>query len=114
MAFHKDIREGLCYTCVCCHRLFFKSSVVGFNFDLLKNRIDKKENGLFDACIKVPFPASFYKDDKVYLCKSCNNYFKESRKPPLRYTNGLGCDIIPDDLKLSDLETTLIAKNIIF
>ena len=114
MEFQKDIQEGLCYICLCCHRLFFKSSVVGFNLNLLKTKLDAKENGLFIACIKEPIPESFYKNDKVYLCKSCNNYLKQSRKPPLRYYNGLECDNIPEELKLSDLENTLIAKNIIF
>ena len=114
MAFYNDNREGLSYICLCCHRIFFRDSVVGFDFNGLKKKLHEKEPGLFDACIKVPVPDAFYRKDKVYLCKSCNGYLKDARLPPIRYYNGLECDDIPDELKLSDLETTLIAKNLIF
>ena len=114
MAFYNDNREGLAYICLCCHRIFFRDSVVGSKFIDLKKKLQEKEPGFFDACIKVPIPDSFYRNDKVYLCKSCNGYLKDGRLPPIRYYNGLECDEIPEELKLSDLETVLIAKNLLF
>ena len=50
-----------------------------------------------------------------YICKSCKWYLVRGKMPKLCTKNGLSIDIIKDDdLKLTELENNLIARNIIF
>ena len=58
------------------------------------------------------------RDDKIncsYVCKSCKRMLKIGKMPKLCVKNGLQVDCIENsDLKLTDLENNLIARNIIF
>ena len=51
----------------------------------------------------------------MYLCKSCLRSLKRGKFPKMCIKNGLYVDDIDDeDLKLTELENNLIARNIIF
>ena len=114
-SFQNDIKEGLSYPCVCCHRIFFKNSVSSVNLENLKLILDQNAEGLYEASIKTPLPECMFAHGKTYLCHTCNtNYLKKFKRPPLSYLNGLQVEHIPELNVLSELENTLIAKNIIF
>ena len=52
---------------------------------------------------------------RVLLCSSCDFHLRLKREmPPMNYNNGLGIVEIPKELKLTDLEATLVAKRILF
>ena len=118
----EEIKEGLSYTCICCHRLGTKVSVrqvpgkgdIDQQLEGLKLRLDGKVPGLFKACIHTPLKPCMKRKGKLWLCHTCYNALQKFKKPSLRYSNGLQADDIPDELKLSDLEAVLIAKRILF
>ena len=120
--FKAEIKEGLSYTCICCHRLGTKVSVrhvpikgdIGQQLKGLQARLDGKEPGLFKACIHTPLKPCMKVGGKLWLCHTCFKDLEKFKKPKLRYCNGLQADEIPEALKLSDLEAVLIAKRILF
>ncbi len=111
LKFKKSIQESLSYICSCCKRIFFKDQVVKKGkMHELKNNLDELFSGLFNKTIQEKEGKNEY-----FLCHTCNNYlFKKKHMPPLCYNNGLQLDNIPECLKINEIESTLIAKNIIF
>ncbi len=108
--FKKSIQNGLNYICICCNRIFFLDQVV------CKGSHEKLKESLNDICFGL-YSSTIRESTQqtCYLCHTCNKYlFKKTTMPPLCYFNGLQLDKIPDCLKLNELESTLIAKNIIF
>ena len=52
-----------------------------------------------------------YKD----ICRNCHKHVNKNKLPPQNITNGLQLDAMSDCLKkLSDLESVLVAKKILF
>ena len=50
-----------------------------------------------------------------FICRNCHSYVKKDKLPPQNIKNGLELDNQPDCLKkLSDLESVLIARKILF
>ena len=113
--FKQSIREGINFTCVCCHRIFFRDQDTSKGTkEQLKNCLDELAPGLYERTVFVP-DSVLRGSPKCHLCHTCNKYlFKNHTMPPLCYYNGLELDKIPDCLELNELESTLIAKNIIF
>ena len=113
--FHNEVKDGLSYPCICCHQLFMKKTVSPVNLEGLNELLDGKSSDFFQYCIKTPISENMFVNGKTYLCHTCNrNYLKKLKRPPLSYQNGLCIEELPEQLKLSDLEHTLIAKNILF
>ena len=87
----------------------FKQGIREFN-DAVKEKIGEsllKKSCLYDDTFKVR--------DKLYLCQSCNlNLTTKKKRPSWSVMNQLFLDEIPEELKLTDLENQLIAKNLIF
>ena len=55
------------------------------------------------------------KNNYPYVCKSCKNYLKKGKIPKLCTYNGLAIDSLGNpEIKLTELENNLIARNIIF
>ena len=114
--FIKDIQEGLNYTCICCHRTFFKSSIQSGSLNTLQQKINSKTPGLFERCISLKHEGCQNKVSKiVHVCTTCFKYLvHKGQMPPLSYFNGLQLDDIPQFLKMNELEQTLVAKELIF
>ena len=121
--FKAEIKEGLSYTCICCHRLFFTTGVRHPQYlkgdhdqqlKMLKRKLDAKQPGLFKDCIHTPLKRCMKTRAKLYLCHTCLGALDQFKKPAQRYNNGLQADDIPEELRLSDLEAVLIAKRILF
>ena len=99
----------------------------------LQKEIEAIKVGLFDKCIDLEF---FYREysltlessertvcnnqermtylSTVWWCHTCQRHIKKGNMPPQSLKNGLTCEPIPEVLILNDLETTLIAKKILF
>ena len=97
--FARALGEGWSIPCCSCFRLFFKTSV----------------NVLFEGNAKDAFTQRILRrGEKAYICSTCLGYRNKKKIPPMSRTNGLSLDDVPSCLKLSELETVLIARNILF
>ncbi len=127
LKFYRSVQEGLSYTCICCHRLCFRSGVkqavpgrqtffpsVEHQIQFLREKMNARKVNFFENCIKLPLLPSMIKHNKVWLCITCTVYISKDEMPKLCYFNGLQTDSVPDELMLNDLEVTLIAKKILF
>ena len=111
--FKRETQEGLAYPCICCHRIFFKSQVISGLLNEIQQKIEAVRKGLFYACI-TPAAKKMTIHGKIHFCFTCQNHLKRGSMPPLCTMNGLQIEPIPEALQLSDLENTLIARNILF
>ena len=83
----------------------------------MKEEIDQVSPEVRAKYIDHEIPVDLGKDDGSmygYLCKTCCRSLRNGRMPKLCVKNGLEVDEIDEDLKLTDLENNLIARNIIF
>ena len=112
--FHDSIKKGLTFACICCHRLRFGNSVTEVVIEKLYARLEDMHEGLFDSCILYPVPAVLFREGKTYVCQTCYGYFKRSKRPPQSVMNGLQIDNTSNWPNYNDLESTLIAKRILF
>ena len=115
------IRQGPIYTCVCCHRIRYEKSVKLFD-DSLKIDIIKSSDsaGVIDDAIgDIPLHVKVKNDDgsfDEYICSDCLSKLKKGKVPSMSHCNNL--DLISlegkDELHLTELENSLVAKNILF
>jgi len=124
------------FICICCHVRCFKSNVVQFT-ELLKEKISSQHPSILKACIvkeknqcnfQTEYPHenwSVKKRDEEksmevdYICKTCFKYIKKNKMPPSCVNNGLEITETEEKLKtenliLTDLEGSLIAKTLLF
>ena len=80
---------------------------------LIKDINDKKE-GIFQKCIGDKVEVSINGEKNCYICKTCIGHLKSRRMPPMSVKNNLSLQVQDDNLKLTELEGSLIAKNIPF
>ena len=114
--FRSSIENGCIFICVCCNRRCFDTNIVEYSKQF-KASIEEDFPGLLERCVQ-----SISESDSVqgrqYICHTCKNYLKRGKMPPMSTRNGL--DIVDlkdsngDKLELTELEATLIAKNILF
>ena len=112
LKFKADIQDGLQFVCVSCYRIFFKNQVVpGGGENELKSKLTTMKQ--LDLIPHISKDCT--RNGRVYLCITCNKYiFKKNKLPPLSFLNGLQLDSIPACLQVNELESSLIARNIIF
>ena len=115
--FWEATRDGCIFPCICCHRLMFKNSVEHIK-DLNRYRagLNGKKPGFFEEIIgpdvsKVPSCKG-----KYYLCSTCKRYISDKKMPPMSNQNDL--EVFDNkeypELNLTEMETSLIAKNLLF
>ena len=127
----KAFREATLYAadfiCMSCHQRNFQTNVHHFNAkfqdDLLRNTEIKLEDYIEEdilSGIHLSKSLSNKKDeDTKYVCKTCINYIKTGKLPPSSVKNGLKLtntdEMLEDeDLMLTELEASLVAKTIMF
>ena len=88
-----------------------------------KLNVEAKNKGIFSLCIQTHHDRkykqeapedSFDINSRNYICKGCQASMKRGKMPKMCANNGLAVDILPKELKLTDLENNLIAKNILY
>ena len=124
----REFREATMYNaifiCICCHQRMFSSNVRHFTDDLV-NEINKKKSQHVEACIYEYGEKQRWKKTLIgdkehhFICLTCVRHMKKGKIPPMSAMNGLQLhetdqDIEDQNLKLTELEGTLIAKSIIF
>ena len=113
--FKDAIKDTWVIACLSCFRVLSTTAGRAITLDKLKAELGKS---LFEKCIKPDAckRREFLDDEgRVLLCTSCDSYLRVKKQmPPLNYYNGMEITKIPDALKLTDLEATLVAKRILF
>ena len=118
-AFKESTLHNAIFICTCCHQRMFKSNVRIFTSELVE-QINSKKTGLIDLCIEYPtIPTKIDGQNKSYICLTCVKHMKNQKMPPMSTKNSLTLietdDVIKQqNLDLTELESALIAKNIIF
>ncbi|KAJ8043552.1 hypothetical protein HOLleu_10686 [Holothuria leucospilota] len=90
--FWETISVGPEYICCVCQQLWYRQSVV--SAESLKTEHNSNLSSL---------------DSKQWICRTCNQYVKSGRIPPLSKANNTTMPNIPADLHLHSLEERLIA-----
>ena len=114
--FRSSVENGCIFICVCCNRRCFDTNVVEYNEQFIAS-IEEDHPDLLERCVQS-ISESDSVQGKQYICHTCKNYLKRGKMPPMSTRNGLDIVDLKDSngnkLELSELEATLIAKNIIF
>ena len=106
-------RYGPIFVCSCCYTRQFKENSIK-----LKNL---KVNPLvIIKCIPIgqEVPVKIWlnedKTEETYVCKTCKRHMEKGKMPPECRQNNLQIDPQPDVMKLTELSSNLIARNIQF
>ena len=117
-----NVREGPIYACVCCHRIKYKNVVKVFD-NLLKEDIliKSKKPSIIDDSIGFPPKELLIKnsdtdEQNFYICNYCERKLKQGKIPPVSHKNKLELFDMKqfEFLNLSEAETAIIAKTILF
>ena len=120
--FRRATKYGPIFVCSSCDQKLFQHEVVTLE-ESFEIYVNKTYDGAFTKFVnnKVPISLLIKVGDKVtrteasYICKSCKRFLGNGRMPKLSKNNGLQVDPIPEEIpKLTELESNLIAKNLIF
>ena len=112
LKFELDLQDCFSFKCICCHQIMSKSGVQPVKVEDLKVKLDKQSPGLFEKSIQYPLPEDLFLDKKTFLCSTCRKWlFNKKKRPKRSVMNRLDKDV---KLDLTDLESILISKNIIF
>ena len=109
--------ENVCiFLCVCCNRRCFDTNIFKYNEQFIAS-IEENYPDLLKRCVQS-ISESGSVQGKQYICRTCKNYLKRGKMPPMSTRNGLDIVDLKDSngnkIELSELEATLIAKNILF
>ena len=111
--FKHAVKFGAIFICSCCHQRLFQNGVTKIT-DTTRSLIEGKKFGLFDAAIKEVVQNIGGKLES-YLCHTCKRTLTRGKMPSMSVENGLTLRKISNpDMKLSEIENSLIAQNIIF
>ena len=110
--FWDDVEPGWSFACICCHRKRFSNQVAVYNpGEIIKN---VGENIIDDAIGDLD--PDMKTNGEYHLCHYCRKKILKDQVPPMSHKNCLDLvDLEPHpELKLTPLENSLIAKNLIF
>ena len=108
------MQYGPIFVCSCCHLKLFSNQVEELT-EKLKELIDIASPEIRAKCIAEEISVDLGTDECIFVCKSSKSCLKKGKFPKLCAKNGLAIDEIEDpELKLTELENNLIARNIIF
>ena len=107
--FNKDIINGPNFICFSCNRVLFIVQVKILEGKTLTNFFTRVENDFLKNEVGVDMQAS-----QLIFCHNCCNQINKGKLPRIHTSNGLESDVVPEELKLKDLEQQLIARNLLF
>ena len=120
--FRDSVREGPIHTCICCHRTGYRDTFKQINFASYKEEVNERKPDFFKTVVDESFQEQFAikngnletdENKKLHsICTTCDGFIKKNDLPPMSYLNGL--QLSKEYTKLGELETCLIAKNLIF
>ena len=113
----KEFKEATKYNaifiCSCCHRRLFHSNVEIIT-QKLKEKINERKDGHFRDCMEMEIETPINGNNDCYICKTCLAHMKSRKMPPMSVKNNLRLTKQDEGLQLTELEGSLIAKNLIF
>ena len=113
--FLDTVRDGPIYGCVSCHRLLYFNAVVEISsMEDFRDKLNDLKAGFFEKTIvaeKIPSLKC-----KYYLCLTCKGHLFKKRMPPMNHNNNLEVfdNTKAPQMKLSELEASCIARNLLF
>ena len=122
--FIETVRDGPVYGCICCHRTLYKNSVIEIeDIEKFRDNLNEAFNELFEYAIcsqtnggkpdieKIPSTRG-----RFYLCTTCKNKLVYGKRPEQSHQNHLEIFDTKDhpELLLTELETSLISKALVF
>ena len=111
--FKEATKYNAIFICSCCHRRLFHSSVEVIT-QKLKDNINERKFGHFSDCVEMEIETPINGRTDCYICKTCIVHMKARKMPPMSVKNNLTLVGQDESLKLTELEGSLIAKNLIF
>ena len=111
--FQAATRYGPIFVCSCCYTRKFKENTV----EMKKLKIRPE---VLSKCVPVgqEVPVKIWLNDKkteeAYVCKTCKRHMEKGKMPPECRQNNLQLDPQPEVMKLTELSSNLIARNIQF
>ena len=103
--FRRGMCLGLTFECICCERVLFENGVVKLSESAF-SRLDKQ-------LIARSINSELLSGPK-FLCHCCHRNLQKGELPSMSAQNSLTIESIPEELKLSDFEMQLIAKDLLF
>ena len=115
--FKRNTMFNAMFTCICCQRNLFECNVNIFTTKL-RAEIEAKKPGLFSRAIELfdskPIVVNINGTATSYICLACKKHLRKGKLPPMSAMNGLKIYDHDPALELTELESNLIAKNIVF
>ena len=122
--FNEHVRYGLIFPCCTCQDIFHDTKVVEIGgIEEFKEKLNGAFPGLFEEAVAkdiddVPKCRTPYKqfNGKYYICTLCKKYLFQGKMPPKSNMNNLKSPDLEKmpELQLSELETSLLARNLVF
>ena len=112
--FKEAVKYGPIFTCTVCDQDMFRHSVTILN-DKEKESLSSKCSELCKQVLSGNNPVDWKGTPTEFICSTCKTELKKGNLPAMARDNKLHVIAIPeDDLKLTELESNLIAKTILF
>ena len=113
--FREKTMYNASFICTSCQTNHFDTNVVELTREL-REKISAKKFGLLEECIEAPGKLTQFNGRQVeFICKTCKKHLLNRKMPPMSAMNGLQLiPIIDPQLRLSELEGALIAKDLVF
>ena len=113
IAFRKATQFGAIFVCVSCHQRMFENGVTVVT-NYFKEMVEKKKPGLYHECV-IEEDQEVNGNRACYICHTCKETMKRGKMPAMSVKNGLFLVEMDEvDGKLSEIENSLIAHNIVF
>ena len=113
--FQNATRHGPIFICSCCYTRQFQEN--SLKLEKVKKKINTE---IFQKCIPegqeviVKTCVNNISTAECYICKTCNRHMQKGKMPPECRQNNMQIDPQPEIMKLTELENSLIARNILF
>ena len=121
--FKKSVRFGPIFTCRVCEQDMFENNVTVIT-EQFESDIKSMSPKLYESALNKKHEVNIlyiFNDmatqiqSLCYICTTCKTHLKKQHLPPMASANGLQVMPINDkDLQLTELESNLIAKRLIF
>ena len=115
--FNEATRYGPSFPCICCHRTCFDKAVIEIkDVAELREKLNRLQPTFFQEAIGDDLSKFPTRKGRHYLCQTCRNYIFDEKIPPMSNQNNLGSFDYRQapELQLTEMESSMIAKQLIF
>ena len=112
--FRETVKYGPIFTCTVCEQDMFINFVSPID-NQLEESVQQSSSEVIRDVFANKCWIKFKGKEEAFICGTCKRHLKSGKLPPMAVANGL--DVLPIDdneLQLTELESNLIAKRIMF